>query len=450
VRFQIPRENPAAQLGARPTARLLAFEVLRDRERGGAFTEDLLEARLARVHLAPADRALCQELAFGVVRWQAALDWLVARNTGGRTQLPDVQILLRLGLYQLFCLDRIPLHAAVDETVELAKVTGCGAQTGFINGLLRAHAREHAATRAALAELKRSHPHLGWSHPEWLVRRWLARWGAEAVARLLEWNNAPPAVFARVNTLRTDAARLLERWRMENVNYDFVRREGLRENSVFLLKSPPPLARLESFNTGGFYVQDPSTLFAVGELAPQSGEMILDLCAAPGGKTTAIAARMNNSGHIVAVDDSPVRLKLLAENCRRLGVTCVEAVATPPAAAGAGHFPWFDRALVDAPCSNTGVLRRRVDLRWRLREGDLAKLARTQLELLASAAARLKPGGLLVYSTCSLEPEENENVVRKFLDAHHEFTLEGERELLPFRDAMDGAFVARLRRRARS
>lgn len=413
----------------------------------------LLERSLADARLSTVDRGLCQELVYGVVRSQAALDWLIARKTPGRTQKDALQILLRLGLYQIFWLDRIPDHAAVNETVEQARHGGHGPQTGFINAMLRGYLREKEATQALLAELKTKNPALGFSHPEWLVQRWQNFWGEENTRRLLEWNNTPPKTFARVNTLRTDAEKLLSRWREENVDYDFYQAgraktekssiDWVGENLAFELKSHPPLTWLESFQQGGFYIQDPSTLLAVRELDPQPGETILDLCAAPGGKTTFIAQLMNNTGRIVANDIFPDRLKLIDENCARLGVTCVEARSTLNV-----EPSMFDRVLVDAPCSNTGVMRRRVDLRWRIRPEEIDRLRATQLELLTRAATLLKPGGTLVYSTCSLEPEENGEVVQRFHAMHPPFKLERTRQLLPFTDGVDGAFVARLVRGA--
>ena len=190
------------------------------------------------------------------------------------------------------------------------------------------------------------------------------------------------------------------------MEYDFVRRDWLEENLVFELKSHPLLNSLGSFRDGWFYVQDPGTLLAPLQLGARPGETILDLCAAPGGKTTFLAQLMNNEGKIVACDNSEKRLKLIRENCQRLGVTCVEAHIKPQ------HFSiqnstQFDRILVDAPCSNTGVMRRRVDLRWRISPEEISRLQQTQLELLKLAATKLKPGGVLIYSTCSLEPEEN-------------------------------------------
>jgi len=440
--------------------RQIAARVLQQRRGDGEFIEDLLQAALAGASLSSADRGLCQEITYGVVRWQAALDWLIAQKTDGREQKPGLQNLLRLGLYQIFWLDRIPDHAAVHETVELAKQNGFGTQAGFVNAILRGYLRAQDETKKLLGGLKMSQPALGWSHPEWLVARWLKRWGAEKTAHLLEWNNTPPKTFARVNTLKTDAGKLLETWRAENVEYDFVRREFLGradlpvgldtrqhvptdfENLVFELKSHPPLTSLASFRDGWFYVQDPSTLPAVGKLGPQPGETVLDFCAAPGGKTTFIAQLMNNQGRIVAQDVSEERLKLVRENCTRLGVTCVEPVF--PSTLNSQPSTGFDRVLVDAPCSNTGVMRRRVDLRWRVQPAEIERLRTAQLELLHQAALIVKPGGVLVYSTCSLEPEENGEVVKQFLSTHADFKSESEHELLPFVNHVDGAFVAKL------
>jgi 16S rRNA (cytosine967-C5)-methyltransferase len=395
------------------------------------------------------------------VRWQATLDWLIARKTNGREQKPALQNLLRLGLYQIFWLDRIPDHAAVHETVELAKQSGFGPQAGFINALLRGYLREADETKKLLADLRISQPALGYSQPEWLVEKWRDNFGDEKAAQLLQWNNTPPKTFARVNTLKADAGKLVEKWRAENVEYDFFRSGGRQtaaflvenesgflpkaatgENLVFELKSHPPLNSLASFRDGWFYIQDPSTLLAVRELDPQPGETVLDLCAAPGGKTTFIAQLMGNQGKIVAQDVSEDRLKLIKENCARLGVSCVEPVLFSTFNLQPSTF---NRILIDAPCSNSGVMRRRLDLRWRISAEEIERLRATQLDLLTQAAPNLKPGGILVYSTCSLEPEENSGVVKEFLREHTGFKLESERQLQPFADNVDGAYVARLK-----
>ena len=422
--------------------RQIAARILNQRRANGFFVEDLLESALANAQFSSADRRLCQEIVYGVVRWQAALDWLIAQKTGGREQKPALQNLLRLGLYQIFWLDRIPDHAAVHETVELAKQNGFGPQSGFVNAFLRGYLREAGETKKILADLKASNPAIGHSHPQWLVDKWQKQFGDEKLRQLLEWNNTPPKTFARVNALKTDAVKLVEKWREENVKYDFVRRDWLEENLVFELKSHPPLNSLASFRNGWFYIQDSSTLLAARELDTQPGETVLDLCAAPGGKTTFIAQQMNDEGKIVASDISEDRLRLVQENCQRLGVACVETIQNSKLKTQNSKF---DRILVDAPCSNTGVMRRRVDLRWRISPEEILRLRQTQLDLLKLAATKLKSGGILVYSTCSLEPKENSDVVKEFLSGHNNFKLEIERQLLPFADDVDGAYVARLK-----
>jgi 16S rRNA (cytosine967-C5)-methyltransferase len=421
--------------------RQIAIHVLRQRRPSGDYVEKLLERELARHALSPLDRALCQELVYGVVRWQGTLDWLIARKTGGRAQSASLRDLLHLGLYQLFWLKRIPDHAAVHETVELAKRLGFGPRAGFLNAVLRGYVRQREQTEEMLQTLKETDPAAGYSHPEWLVGRWQSRWGKSPAAQLLAWNNQPPPIYARLNELKTDAARLAARWQQEGLEFEERSWDWTGPRLVFELRRHPPLGALGSLQDGWFYLQDPSTLLAVRCLDPQPGETILDLCAAPGGKTTHIAQRMANRGRIEARDNQPERLKLLEENCRRLGAACVDLAAAPGA---------FDRILIDAPCSNTGVLRRRVDVRWRVRPEEIKRLSRAQSALLSQAAPELKPGGTLVYSTCSLEPEENEEVVRSFLENHPPFKLENERQLLPFIEGVDGAYVATFRRKSKT
>lgn len=426
--------------------RQVAARVLIERLSKGGFVEKHLDRALARTRLFPEDRGLCQELVYGCVRWQGTLDWLIDRQTQGREQKPFVQILLRLGLYQIFWLDRIPPHAAVHATVETAKALRYADHAGFINAVLRTALRDDNIIRKALAELKSANPAAGYSHPEWLVTRWQERYGAEQTLKLLEWNNSPAKIFARANTLKIDPGKLLEFWRSDNVSYDFVFKDWLEENLVFEFKSHPPIDVMRSFKNGFFYVQDPSTLFAVDLLAPKPNERVLDLCAAPGGKTTYIAQRMKNEGRLVASDSSSDRLEFLKENCDRLGVTCVDVVQL--SALNPQLSTHFDRVLVDAPCSNTGVLRRRVDLRWRIKPEELERLRKEQLEMLRRAAGFVKPGGVLVYSTCSLEPEENAGVVEEFLKDNASFTLDEFGDVLPMRDGFDGAYAARLARKA--
>src|SRR5271157_2266224 len=245
------------------------MRVLRGRGDSGEYVERLLENELAGRGLTPPDRALCQELVYGIVRWQTTLDWLIARKTGNRPQNAALRLLLHLGLYQLFWLQRIPNHAAVHETVELGKRLGFGAQAGFLNAVLRAYAREREATVLQLENLKQTDPALGYSHPAWLVERWQARWGAARTAQLLQWNNTPPPIYARLNLLKADFAALAAAWRQEGVDFLEQHWDWTGGNLMFELKSHPPLPQCQSFQRGFFYVQDPGTLLAVNELDAQ-------------------------------------------------------------------------------------------------------------------------------------------------------------------------------------
>ena len=412
----------------------------------GGGSPEFLEARVdsdpAVAGLRPEDRRLVRELVFGVTRWRLSLDWLIARKTEGRPQHPTVELLLRLGLYQIHFLDRIPGFAAVNETVEMARDLGQSRRTGFINAVLRGHLREQAAIWEEFVALRAIDPATAWSHPRWLVDRWSRELPPEALQQLLEWNNTPASTFARANRLVPEGSQLPELWAAEGVAFEPVERDWIPDGLAYELGSHPPLATLPSFQQGAFYTQDPSTLLAVHELQALPGERILDACAAPGGKTGYIAQTMNNEGVLVARDAAGDRLERLVENCTRLAVRCVEPTALDVPLAPES----FDRILVDAPCSNTGVLRRRVELRWRLRESELERLVADQWAILRELAPALKPGGTLVYSTCSLELEENELQAETFAREQPGFTLLRTRQLHPVYDAVDGAFVAVFRR----
>lgn len=365
--------------------------------------DDLLDER------APKERAFVQELFFGCLRQKLALEFLI-RQCAGKPPRRSLATILEIGLYQLVFM-RVPAHAAVHEAVELAKKHASPAEAKFVNAVLR---------RADPAVLKKAEPWVRLSHPRWLYDRHGAAW--------CEWNNQPPSIYIRVNTLKKPAV--------------------VNEPLIVRVEDAAGLFDSDAWRNGEFYVQDPSTLIAVDVLDPQPGERVLDMCAAPGGKTTYIAQKMQNRGQIIAADSSNARLGLVAENCRRLGVTIVATLACEGTRLDRClRGEPFDRVLVDAPCSNTGVMRRRPDLRWRIDEKEIARLAALQLKLLGSAGQFTKPGGVLVYSTCSLEPEENERVVEQFVGTHAKFLLETTRLTFPPRDGVDGAFVARFLRR---
>lgn len=383
--------------------------------------------------MTPTDRAFVTELFYGCLRRRISLDFLLGQ-LAAKAPRPIVANVMILGLYQLFYL-KTPAHAAVNESVALAKRYAGMAEAKFVNAVLRRAQRESEALLAKLDGTRQQEPWVYYSHPEWLWKRWTARFSSESAAALCDWNNQPPALYLRVNTLKTSS-------QPADVSV-----EPTNHPLCWRVTDTTGLFRTKSFTDGEFYVQDPSTLVAVDVLDPQPRDAVLDMCAAPGGKTTYIAQKMLNRGRIIAADSTSLRLALVGENCRRLGVEIVATLACEGTRLDRClRGEEFDRVLVDAPCSNTGVLRRRADLRWRLSEGEIARLAALQGKLIASAATFTKRGGVLVYSTCSLEPEENEGVVEAFLKSRKEFVLETTHVLFPPRDGVDGAFVARFRR----
>ena len=428
----MPRQKP----------REIAVRILRTWASESVSAGSLLSKALPQ--LSGPDRGLCQELVLGVIRRLATLDWLIEQKTDGRRQQPLAQILLRLGLYQIFYLDRVPDHAAVNEMVNIAHQHDLDRQSGFINAVLRNCLREREAWVKRLEELRERQPAIGYSHPQWLVQRWQGRW-ADCLP-LLEWNNQPSPIYARRNTLCATAGELEAQWKSEEITFEPAVYPWLGAGLMYRIEVNGSPAALTSFEEGKFYIQDPSTLASIQELDPRSGENILDLCAAPGGKATAIAQRMQDCGSVLATDIDDTRLSRLRENIDRLGITCIQP--TPLHRVDLNTAGTFDRILVDAPCSNTGVMRRRVEVRWRLHARELPVLARKQFDLLKRAAKLLKPGGVLVYSTCSLETEENEEVIEMFLKKHRHYRQETARMITPMKDGVDGAFVARLRREA--
>ena len=425
-----------------PKPRQIAIDVLTLSQKTKVPVESLLGNALKDAKLNPNDSNLCRELVSGCVRWRRLLDWLINRHTKKPKQKPIIQEILRLGLYQIFFLNRIPEHAIVNESVILAKVNNHTRQSGFINALMRRFLKEKESVFKIISHLQDEQPALGLSHPDWLFEKWEQQWGREKAIRLLEWNNQPAPTYARLNQLNKETEILIERWESEKVEAIPFDCDWARKGTIYQLRKHPKIETLQSFRDGLFYIQDPSTLLSINFLKPQSGQKILDLCAAPGGKTSLIADQINNHGEITSTDIHKSRLALIQENCKRLNITCVKVGLAEEILTNKENF--FDRVLVDAPCTNSGVIRRRLDSRWRMNLNMKKSLAETQFKLLEKASYLTKPDGLIVYSTCSIEPEENELIVNQFLKKHPEWELECDRTLHPVEDHTDGAYSARL------
>ena len=463
---KIPRTRAKKKTPTFPSrisdARRAALMVLNTLQRRGGTLDGALEIVLPRFHLSSRDRALFHAVVYGVLRWKGTIDAEIEHFS--RRPLdqigPEVLNVLRIALFQIRFLDKIPVSAAVDTAVELTRTTAHPWAAGFVNALLRSAVR---TGRDAFLPDPGKDP-AAWlaasrSFPGWLVARWIERLGYSRTRALCEAQNEIPPITLRTNRLKVSRDRLVHALQeaCEKV-WPCLHAPG----GVALLNPGAPIDELEAFRRGWFQVQDEAAQLVTLLLEPQPGETILDACAGRGGKTGHIAQEMNNTGRLFAWDMDAKKLAVLVSEMRRLGVSIV----TPKRkdlerSPDAGDRMRFDRVLLDAPCSGLGVLRRNPDARWRIREKDLFRHQQKQLRLLDRAGALVKPGGVLVYAVCSMEPEENEHVIEAFLEKHPDFRLFPDPEKLPhavrkltgtplylktspLEHHMDGFFAARL------
>jgi len=448
----------------RANARTAALAALLECRKKEAFAQEVLDGSLRQEPLSPADRRLTTQLVYGVLRRRGTLDALLRPlvNRDPEQIQPWLWEALRLGAYQLCLLSQIPPHAAIFETVELATLHGEPKAKAFLNGVLRSLSRllttDEETTAAADAlplsagrfrrltqavfpdPISQPLDYLADAHslPRWLTTRWLERYGVEETTRLAFWFAGPAPTYLRVNRLKCARTMLLGKLLQAEVEAE----PGRHPQSIRLLESAS-IRDLPGFEDGLFVVQDDSAMHVAAALDPQPGWSVLDLCAGPGGKTTHLAELMNNQGQVVACDIADSRLQPIRDTAQRLDLSNVQTQVVSAANDDAPTGP-FDAALVDVPCSNTGVLGRRPEARWRLKPSDIAHLVGLQTSLLNRAIARVKPGGVIVYSTCSIEPEENRGVIDDVLAQHPEVSLEAESAEVPGPSG-DGAYWARLR-----
>ena len=435
--------------------RAVAFGVLMRVFEEGAWADRTLHAEARRARLDARERALATRLAYGAIQRRATLDWLIEQLAGRPVERLDAatRAALRLGLFQLVWLDRIPAHAAVGAAVELAKARSPGGAK-LVNAVLRRGAREARALVAALDDERPESAALAHSHPEWIVRAWWDTLGPDATRGLLAANNAAAESVLRVNTLRADPSAVAAALPVST------ERDGELPEAL-ILREPFDAFASDLWEQGAFMPQSRAAQAVAHVLAPRPGERVLDLCAAPGGKTTHLAALMAGEGHVVAVERHPGRADALRRTAQRMGAVNVE-VRT----ADAAEFDepgTFDHVLVDPPCSDLGTLASRPDVRWHKHPDDPQRLAALQSRILRAGAAAVRPGGVLVYSTCTISAPENHELMAAFCAEHPEFEPEDLRadrpawehpgvarhlQTLPHRDGTDGFFIARLRRRS--
>ena len=445
--------------------REIALKILeRVNSRQDSYADILLNATLKKKNsLSEIDKAFITQMVYGILRWQGKIDFLIGQSSRipiGKLESRVLNI-LRQGIYQLLFLTKVPKAAAIDETVKLAKLFFPQKTASFVNAVLRSVDRSRNQIAFPRIDDNPSlHISLVYSHPRWIVERWISRFGIDEAVKLCITNNKNPPLTVRVNTVKTERQNLMEE----------MRKMGLESSPTpfspdgITIKKHYAIFRLALFRKGWFQVQDEASQLISLLLAPQPGESVLDVCAAPGGKTTHLSQLMKNQGEIYAVDGNPARLNLLKKNAQRLGITQIKTFMRD--CSQPFTFPdkeLFDRILIDAPCSGLGTIRRNPDSKWRKKEKDVADLQRLQLKILTRVSSLLKPDGALVFSVCTFTSEENEEVINLFLKKNPDFLQEDLSAILPsnfrtfvdsrgfFRSLphlhqMDGFFAARIRR----
>ena len=450
-----PRGAPRGLVTSGPrTSREVAFEVLHRVDADRAWSGTLLRRLLDRSQLSPVDEALATELALGTLRHRAEVDWVLSRFS--RTPLEElpsrIRAVLRLGAYQVLFLDKIPPSAACWAAVEMANRVGHPGTVRLVNAVLRRLAESPAPIpddRSTVEGVA-----LRYSHPTWLVARWMDRFGLAETRALCAVNNETPPASVRLNTLRGTPEDVTAR--LAGMGVDTQPSVWLPEGRRIAAGSGA--ARRAAFDAGWVTPQDEGSMLVSRFVDPCPGATVIDACAAPGGKTTHLAALMENRGRVIACDIHPAKLAAVSRHCERLGVANVELRQCDAALLGTEYPAMADRVLVDAPCSGLGVLRRRPEIKWRLGPSDLGGLAAGQRRLLWGAAGAVRPGGLLVYSVCTFEPEEGPDLAEAFLREHREFEPSAITAwppgngstacLLPHRTGTDGFFIAAFRRAA--
>jgi len=443
--------NPRQRKTSTSPARRAAFDILLRVETEGAYASVLI-ASLPDTSLSREDRALAHEITLGVLRWQRWLDYFIERYAARSIRELDVQVViaLRMGFYQLRFLTRVPQSAAVNESVNLVKDSGVRSASGFVNAVLRKAVRNPGDEAGVDIRDPVQRASVETSHPEWMLRRWSAFLGETEARALALANNASPTTAFRVNTRRATQDETISTLEAQGVR---ARASGLVPGAFLVEQGAGAVAR--AAEQGLIYVQDEASQLVSLLLEAKPDDRVLDLCAAPGSKSSHIAALTQDKAWIVACDVHSHRLASLSETCNRLGVHSVDAVAVDATRElpFRDDSPKFDRVLIDAPCTGTGTLRRNPEIKWRLIPDDIARLAGVQLDLLTVAASRVRGGGRLVYSTCSIEREENEEVIGRLLERNQSLRLikpnagelvtpQGFVRTFPHRHEMDGFFVA--------
>ncbi len=433
-------------------AREAVYQILRKCFDQGAYANIALQA-LSRNDYSRTDRAFATEMVYGTVSWRRTLDYVLGgfASIPIRKMSPQVHTLLMMGAYQILYMDRVPDSAACNTSVDLAKVH-CKKSSGFVNGVLRSLVRGKEDIRwPDQNEDPITSLGVRYSYPDWMVATWCTQFGRETAEALMAAGNTHPPLTIRVNRMKNNREALLSVLEEEFITAS----PGEVCEDAIVLHSPEQFNKLNSFLEGRFSVQDESAMLVAQILDPQPGEMVLDMCCAPGGKTTHIAERMQNQGHVLGWDLHANKLPLVMESANRLDISIIEVAEQDAEIHKPEMVGRCDRVLVDVPCSGTGIIRRKPDIKWHRSPSDIGALVEIQKKILYNASSYIKDDGILVYSTCSMEKEENEGVCDWFLQKMQvsqtgsAFVLEETKKLYPTNPETDGFFIARFRKQAK-
>ncbi len=443
-------------------AREAALKILMDINENRAYSNIALNRYFSASELRDIDKAFITEIVYGTVKWKLFLDRVIASYSNIKMEKlsPWILNILRLGAYQLLKMSKVPQSAACNESVKLAGKYGHKASQGYVNAVLRNITR--GGIDAAIPERNKdlaAYLSVTYSYPKWLTEKYLTLFGPEKTESLLDAGNKTPESTVRTNTLKVSCEMLLKQ--LNEAGIEAV--EGRYAKEAVIIKSHVSFGSLRAFKDGFFQVQDESSMLPARVLAPKPGDTVLDACSAPGGKTTHIAQLMNNKGTVVARDVHEHKLKLVNEAAERLGIDIIKTELMDAVCDNPKDKEAFDRVLLDAPCTGLGIIRRKPDIKWARETKDQDNIAKLQRMLISNVAKAVKPGGVMVYSTCTILPSENEDVVNGFLEENCDFELDdistylpdnlaqysqkGMLQLYPDRDGIDGFFIARIRRK---
>lgn len=441
-----------------------ALKILYEINKSGAYSNIALNKNLEDNKLNNLDRAFITELVYGNLKRRLTIDYIIEQFSSVKIKKlsPWILNILRLGVYQLVFMDKIPESAACNESVNLAKRYGHSASSRYVNAVLRnvARSREKIEYPDKNKDLC-TYLSIKYSHPEWMVKSWLTRFGESFTEELLKSNNETAPLTVRINTLKTNREDLQTELRKEGFETEPAR----YIKNALTINNPTSITKMEAFIKGLFQVQDESSMMVAQILDPKPGELVIDVCSAPGGKATHIAELMQNKGEVIARDVHEHKIKLIKEASERLGIDIINLEVFDALEQDFNLTGKADRVLVDAPCTGLGIIRRKPDIKWTRNANDLAEIVKLQEKILKSSSSYVKPGGVLVYSTCTIEPKENEEQVNKFLQANREFELEDISEFIPEglikatakegyiqlytnTDGIDGFFISKMRKRS--